>query len=97
MLLPKRVKYRRVHRGRMKGKALRGNTVTYGEYGLQAIEPGAFLRWFETRGEDGEIYLCAQSAQQDPEIADILRARGLEGMTGTALWRPSSARGTWTI
>ena len=64
---------------------------------LQAIEPGAFLRWFETRGEDGEIYLCAQSAQQDPEIADILRARGLEGMTGTARWRPSSARGTWTI
>ncbi|MEG2083232.1 MAG: 50S ribosomal protein L16 [Oscillospiraceae bacterium] len=40
MLLPKRVKYRRVHRGRMKGKALRGNTVTYGEYGLQALEPG---------------------------------------------------------
>ena len=39
MLLPKRVKYRRVHRGRMKGKASRGNTVTYGEWGLQAIEP----------------------------------------------------------
>ena len=39
MLLPKRVKYRRVHRGRMKGKATRGNTVTYGEYGLQALEP----------------------------------------------------------
>ena len=39
MLLPKRVKYRRVHRGRMKGKASRGNTVTYGEYGLQALEP----------------------------------------------------------
>ena len=39
MLLPKRVKYRRVHRGRMKGKATRGNTVTYGEWGLQAIEP----------------------------------------------------------
>lgn len=39
MLLPKRVKYRRVHRGRMKGKASRGNTVTYGEFGLQAIEP----------------------------------------------------------
>ena len=39
MLLPKRVKYRRVHRGRMKGKATRGNTVTYGEYGLQATEP----------------------------------------------------------
>ena len=40
MLLPKRVKYRRVHRGRMKGKATRGNKVTYGQYGLQALEPG---------------------------------------------------------
>ena len=39
MLLPKRVKYRRVHRGRMTGKATRGNTVTYGEYGLQALQP----------------------------------------------------------
>jgi len=39
MLLPKRVKYRRVHRGRMKGKALRGNFVSHGEYGLQATEP----------------------------------------------------------
>ena len=39
MLMPKRVKYRRVHRGRMKGKATRGNTITYGEYGLQAMEP----------------------------------------------------------
>ena len=37
--MPKRVKYRRVHRGRMKGKALRGNTVTYGDFGLQALEP----------------------------------------------------------
>ena len=39
MLLPKRVKYRRVHRGRMKGRALRGNKVNYGEYGLMALEP----------------------------------------------------------
>ena len=39
MLLPKRVKYRRQQRGRMKGKALRGNTITYGDYGLQALEP----------------------------------------------------------
>lgn len=39
MLMPKRVKYRRVHRGRMKGNAQRGNTITYGEYGLQALEP----------------------------------------------------------
>ena len=39
MLLPKRVKYRRQQRGRMKGTATRGNTVTYGDYGLQALEP----------------------------------------------------------
>ena len=39
MLLPKRVKYRRVHRGRMTGKATRGTQVNYGEYGLQALEP----------------------------------------------------------
>ena len=40
MLLPKRVKYRRVHRGRMTGKATRGNTLAYGQFGLQATEPG---------------------------------------------------------
>ena len=39
MLLPKRVKYRRVHRGRMKGKAMRGNFVSHGEFGLMATEP----------------------------------------------------------
>ena len=39
MLVPKRVKYRRVHRGRLTGKALRGNTVTHGDFGLQATEP----------------------------------------------------------
>ena len=39
MLLPKRAKYRRVHRGRMTGKATRGNTVTYGEWGLATTEP----------------------------------------------------------
>ena len=39
MLLPKRVKYRRVQRGRLKGVAHRGNTVTYGDFGLQALEP----------------------------------------------------------
>ena len=45
MLLPKRVKYRRVQRGRMKGKAMRGNTVNQGQYGLVALEPG----WIDSR------------------------------------------------
>ncbi|TCO75008.1 50S ribosomal protein L16 [Marinisporobacter balticus] len=39
MLMPKRVKRRRVHRGRMKGTAQRGNKITYGEYGIMALEP----------------------------------------------------------
>lgn len=40
MLMPKRVKRRRVHRGRMKGKAMRGNFVAYGDYGIMTTEPG---------------------------------------------------------
>jgi large subunit ribosomal protein L16 len=39
MLAPKRVKYRKKHKGRMRGKARRGNRVSFGEYGLQAVEP----------------------------------------------------------
>ncbi len=39
MLFPKRMKYRKAHRGRMKGRATRGNKVSFGEYGLQALEP----------------------------------------------------------
>lgn len=45
MLLPKRVKFRRVMRGRMKGKALRGNKVSDGSFGLQATEPA----WITSR------------------------------------------------
>ena len=45
MLLPKRVKYRRVMRGRLTGKATRGNVVSNGEYGLQALEPS----WISSR------------------------------------------------
>ncbi len=39
MLMPKRVKHRKQHRGRMKGKAWRGSSVAFGDYGLQALEP----------------------------------------------------------
>ena len=45
MLMPKRMKYRRVHRGNMKGKATRGSHVAFGEFGLQALEPC----WLESR------------------------------------------------
>ena len=40
MLMPKRTKFRKVHRGRMTGAASRGNKIAYGEFGLQAMEPG---------------------------------------------------------
>mgnify|MGYP002676695535 CR=1 FL=1 len=50
MLLPKRVKYRRVQRGRLTGKALRGNTISNGEYGLQALEP-AMTRYIKRGGQ----------------------------------------------
>ena len=40
MLMPKRVKHRKVHRGRMTGKATRGNEISYGQYAIQALEPG---------------------------------------------------------
>jgi len=45
MLAPKRVKYRRMHKGRMRGQATRGNKVSFGEYGLMAMAPG----WISNR------------------------------------------------
>lgn len=39
MLMPRRTKYRKMHRGRMRGKAGRGNTLSFGDFGLQALEP----------------------------------------------------------
>ena len=40
MLMPKKVKYRKTQKGRMRGKATKGSTVSFGQYGLKAIEPG---------------------------------------------------------
>ena len=63
MLMPKRVKYRKQMRGRMKGRASRGTDVTFGDYGLQALEPGwvtarqieaarrALVRYMRRRGK----------------------------------------------
>jgi large subunit ribosomal protein L16 len=63
MLMPKRVKWRKQMRGRMKGKASRGTEVTFGDYGLQALEPGwvtarqieaarrALVRYMRRRGK----------------------------------------------
>jgi large subunit ribosomal protein L16 len=45
MLMPKRVKYRKQQRGRMKGKAVRGSKISFGQYGLKAMQPG----WINSR------------------------------------------------
>ena len=64
MLMPKRVKFRRVQRGRMKGKATRGNTVTYGKFGLQALEPA----WI-TANQIPEFDFCPA----DKDILSLIR------------------------
>ena len=43
MLSPKRTKYRKPHRGRLKGQAMRGNKISFGDFALQALEPGGSL------------------------------------------------------
>ena len=55
MLMPKRVKYRRVQRGRLTGKATRGNKITNGQYGLVAAEPAWITdrNFFSPAGDQG--------------------------------------------
>ena len=78
MLMPKRVKYRRVHRGRMKGQATRGNTLTYGDFGLVATEPAwitsnqieaariAMTRYIRRGGKDIPRQAHHREACRDP-------------------------------
>ena len=72
MLMPKRVKYRRVQRGRMKGKATRGNVVNYGEFGLAAQEPGL-------NPELIRAALCAECPDLTPDLASFCRREILDG------------------
>ena len=51
-LMPKRVKYRKSQRGKVKGNANRGNTVSYGEFGLQSL---GFVRIFEVHGVSSAV------------------------------------------
>ena len=90
MLMPKRVKYRRVQRGRMKGKASRGNKVTYGEFGLSAQEPGwitsnqieaariAMTRYTKRGGQvwiyKGEV--LSQTLRTTPRTMDLSKPAG---------------------
>lgn len=64
MLMPKRVKYRKAHRGRMKGKATRGNTVAFGEFGLKALEP----HWITARQIEACRVALARKMKRDGKI-----------------------------
>ena len=78
MLLPKRTKFRRVHRGRLKGTATRGNKVTYGDFGLVALEPAwiksnqieaariAMTRYIKRGGKVWIKLLCDKPVTEKP-------------------------------
>ena len=64
MLMPKRVKYRKTQRGRMKGKAQRGSTLAFGEYGLKAMEPG----WVSNRQIEAARVALTRSLKRGGKI-----------------------------
>ncbi len=64
MLFPKRVKHRKYQRGRMKGKAMRGNKLSYGEYGLQALEPA----WITDRQIEASRVALTRNLQRGGKV-----------------------------
>ena len=76
MLMPKRVKWRKQHRGRVRGVASRGTTVAFGEYGLQAIEPG----WIASRTIEAARIACTRGA---PEAKIWIRIFPHKSVTST--------------
>lgn len=60
MLMPKRVKFRKSQRGRIKGRASRGNSVAFGEFGLQSLEPG----WISARTIEAGRVACSRNAPE---------------------------------
>ena len=64
MLMPKRVKYRKQQRGRMKGKAQRGNSVDFGEYGLKALQPG----WITSRQIEAARVAITRTLQRGGKV-----------------------------
>lgn len=64
MLMPKRVKYRKAQRGRMKGLAVRGSTLAFGDYGLKALEPG----WVTNRQIEAARVALARSLKRGGKI-----------------------------
>lgn len=64
MLMPKRVKYRKAQRGRMKGKATRGNSVAFGDFGLKALEP----HWITSRQIEAARVALTRKMKRDGKV-----------------------------
>ncbi|MCL4538162.1 MAG: 50S ribosomal protein L16 [Bacteroidetes bacterium] len=64
MLMPKRVKYRKTQRGRMRGKAQRGSTISFGDFGLKALEPG----WITARQIEAARVALTREMKRDGKI-----------------------------
>ncbi len=75
-LMPKRVKYRKQQRGRVRGKAFRGNTVAFGDFGLQSLEPA----WLPARTIEAGRVACTRSA---PEAKVYIRVFPHKPVTST--------------
>src|SRR4029450_6590625 len=65
MLMPKRVKYRKAQRGRMRGKAQRGSTLAFGDFGLKALEPG----WVANRQSEAARVPLARAVKREGRIS----------------------------
>jgi len=89
-LMPKQIKHRKVQRGRLKGKATRGNTVAFGDYGLQCLEPG----WITARQiEAGRIAISHFLAREGRLWIRVfphkpISARAAETRMGTGKGEP---------
>ena len=100
MLMPKRVKRRRVFRGRMKGKAMRGNFLAYGDFGLVATEPSwitsqqieaARIAMTRYTKRGGQVWIKGGGGQARPRsVRDRGRSRG-SGARGPASGLPQAA------
>ncbi|MBU2446555.1 MAG: 50S ribosomal protein L16 [Bacteroidetes bacterium] len=64
MLMPKRVKFRKAHRGKMRGKATRGNTVTFGDFGLKAME----AHWITARQIEAARVALTRRMKRDGKV-----------------------------
>jgi len=92
-LMPKRVKWRKAHKGRIRGNAWRGNSVTIGDYGLQALEPGRISARQIEAGRmaashflqrDGRVYI--RIFPHKPVSAKPLETRMGKGKGDVAFW-----------